>query len=139
MKSLTVPGTLDSLETIANYVIEVAKEAGLDTKDSYNLRLAIDEIATNIIIHGYQENNCEGDINISADLNEKNLTIFLQDGGPCYDPTQQPPEVDLDLPLEEREIGGLGIYLAMEGVDEFRYERINDKNHNIFVVNRRDS
>ncbi|HEY9797793.1 MAG TPA: ATP-binding protein, partial [Leptolyngbyaceae cyanobacterium] len=60
MKNLTVAGTLDSLDAIAKYVMAVAAATGLDKKTSYNLRLAVDEIATNIIIHGYEEAGREG-------------------------------------------------------------------------------
>jgi anti-sigma regulatory factor (Ser/Thr protein kinase) len=47
-----------------------------------------------------------------------------------------PDEDELNLPLEERSIGGLGIFLVLKGVDTFRYERINEHNRNIFVMNR---
>ena len=55
MESLTVSGTLDSLKTIAAYVLSAAENAGLEKKPAYKLRLAVDEIATNIIVHGYEE------------------------------------------------------------------------------------
>ena len=59
-EAITVPGTIESLDAIAKYIISVAAAAGLDKKASYKLRLAIDEIATNIIIHGYHEAGKEG-------------------------------------------------------------------------------
>ncbi|HXV96967.1 MAG TPA: ATP-binding protein, partial [Anaerolineae bacterium] len=64
MEALTVPGTLDSLSVIGKYVLTAAATAGLDKKVSYRLRLAVDEIATNIITHGYDEANLEGVIKI---------------------------------------------------------------------------
>ena len=136
MESLTVPGKLDSLRTIAEYVMNASKTAGLERKAAYNLRLAVDEIATNIIIHGYEEAGCEGNVALQADLNEKSLKITLEDTGSRYDPTKKDPQDDLDLPLEERQIGGLGVYLAIQGVDQFSYERVGDRNRNIFVVHR---
>jgi serine/threonine-protein kinase RsbW len=134
MESLIVPGKLYSLRTIADYVLNAAKTAGLEKKASYNLRLAVDEIATNIIIHGYEEAGCEGNVNLQANLDEKSLTIILEDTGVRYDPTKKDPQDDLDLPLEERKIGGLGVYLAIQGVDQFSYARVGDRNRNIFVV-----
>jgi len=131
-----VPGSLESLGAIAKYVMAAAAAAGLDKKATYNLRLAIDEIASNIIIHGYQEAGEEGVLVCRAVVNEKALTIFLEDTGAPYDPTQHPPPDYLHLPLEEREIGGLGVYLAYQGVDEFLYERDGNLNRNIFIVNR---
>ena len=52
-----------------------------------------------------------------------------------YDATQQEKPDDLYKPLEERTIGGLGIYLAINGVDKYIYERHENSNHNIFIVN----
>ncbi|WP_019507606.1 anti-sigma regulatory factor [Pleurocapsa sp. PCC 7319] len=135
MKSLTVDGTVDAFEAIANYVMLVASQARLDDKTAYKLRLAVDEIATNIIIHAYEGAGIEGKIVLNAQFDEQALTIFIEDTGAEYDPTQQAKPDDLDQPLENREIGGLGVYLALQSVDRFIYQRIGDRNLNILVVN----
>ena len=138
MQSLTVPGTLDSLSTIADFVVTAAKQAGLDKKAAYRLRLAVDEIATNIIVHGYEEANYEGEVNLLLNIDDKTLTLTLEDTGVAYDPNQHlVPEADaLKLPLEQRPTGGLGIYLALQGVDKFIYERAANKNRNTVIMNR---
>ena len=136
MEPLTVSGTLDSLGAIAQYVISAATSTGLDKKATYKLRLAIDEIATNIVTYGYEEAGIVGDIFIQAKLEDDALTIFVEDTGSLYDSTQRNTPDDLDKPLEQRKIGGLGVYLAIQGVDKFIYERIANRNRNIFVVNR---
>lgn len=136
MEPLTVPGKLDSLKAIADYVMAAAAAAGLNKKASYNLRLAVDEIATNIIIYGYQTSGMEGVLDLRAKIDEQTLTITIEDSAALYDPTQQAPPKNLDAPLQEREIGGLGVYLATMGVDRFLYERDGNQNRNIFIVNR---
>jgi anti-sigma regulatory factor (Ser/Thr protein kinase) len=139
MPTLTLPGELDSLEPIAQLVIEQARIAGLDEKATYQLRLAVDEIATNIVIHGYQEHGMTGEIIISADYDERSLTVTLEDTSPHYDPFDrdiQRVEEDFNKPLQERQIGGLGIYFAMRAVHDFRYEYREGRNRNIFVVHR---
>jgi anti-sigma regulatory factor (Ser/Thr protein kinase) len=135
MENLTVAGTLDSLDAIAKYVMAVAAATGLDKKTSYNLRLAVDEIATNIIIHGYEEAGREGVLDLQAFVDEQTLTISIKDTGVPYNPNQRLTPDDLDQPLEQRKIGGLGVYIAIQGVDKFIYERVEDRNHNIFIVN----
>ena len=135
MEPLTVAGRLDSLGAIAQYVLAAAAAAGLDKKAAYKLRLAVDEIATNIIIHGYQKAGQSGVLVCEAILNDQALTISLEDTGIAYDPTAKPYPDDLDKPLEERRIGGLGVYLAMQNVDQLLYERIGNRNRNTFVVN----
>jgi anti-sigma regulatory factor (Ser/Thr protein kinase) len=136
MEPLTVPGTLDSLSMIGKYVLNAAATAGLDKKASYRLRLAVDEIATNIITHGYEEANLEGVLHLRAYIDETALAIVVEDNGAAYIPGQVSKRNDLHLPLEERQIGGLGVYLAIQGVDKFHYERLDTLNRHTFVVNR---
>lgn len=136
MEPLIVSGILDSLSTIAQYVLKASTAAGLDRKTAYKLRLAVDEIATNIINHGYEEAGIKGDIEIQAHIDDRTLKISIEDTGIPYDPTQKLPQTHLDRALEDRPIGGLGIYLALQGVDEFTYERTCDRNRNIFIIRR---
>jgi serine/threonine-protein kinase RsbW len=136
LSSLTVPGTLDSLKPIRDYVINATATAGLNKVLANRLRLAVDEIVTNSIVHGYDEAGIEGDIRIEADIDDERLMIVVEDSGPHYDPTQHnmPTQEDLSSPLDTRDIGGLGIYLAVNSIDEFRFEHVNDRNRNIFVM-----
>jgi anti-sigma regulatory factor (Ser/Thr protein kinase) len=136
MEPLTVSGTLDSLATIGKYVLDAAALAGLDKKAAYRLRLAVDEIATNVITHGYQEANRQGDLEVQVLLDEAALTLFLEDNGAAYIPDEVSAPDGLQRPLEERQIGGLGVYLAIQSVDRFLYERVGGRNRHTFVVNR---
>ena len=139
MPTITLPGALDSLEPIADLVLEQAGVAGLDPRASYQLRLAVDEIATNIVLHGYQEHGATGEIVVSAEVDEHSLTVTLEDTAVPYDPLDRDihqVEADFDKPLEEREIGGLGVYFAIRAVHDFRYEYREGRNRNIFVVHR---
>jgi serine/threonine-protein kinase RsbW len=135
-KRLTVPGHLDSLNDIAVYIMKTATEAGLDKKAAYRLRLAVDEIATNIITHGYDEAGLEGEIVVRSSIDDETLTIYLEDTGAAYNPQLNEAPHDLNLPLEERQIGGLGLYLTTRNVDKFVYKRIGNQNRHTFVVNR---
>lgn len=136
MQPLNVPGTLDSLSAIGHYVNEAALAAGLDKKIAYRLRLAIDEIATNIIVHGYQEAGMTGEVLVLSRMDKAALTIVLEDTSAPFDPRNLMRPDHIDKPIEERPIGGLGIYLAMENVDKFDYEYVNKRNRNIFIVKR---
>jgi serine/threonine-protein kinase RsbW len=136
MKPLTVPGTLASLALVREYVRAAAAAAGLDRKRSYRLELAVDEIATNIVNHGYREAGLSGDVEVRARNTARVLTITLSDTGVPFDPRRLTRPEQIDLPLAERPIGGLGVFLAMENVDEYRYEYVDGRNRNIFVVKR---
>ena len=138
MEALKVQGKLDSLGKIREYVKSAAKEAGLEKKASYNLCLAVDEIATNIITHGYNDNGLEGNIYLETKIDEQSLTIYIEDTAIPFDPKKKEvvTQEDLQKSLEERPIGGLGIHLVQESVDKFIYEYKGDRNRNILVVNR---
>ncbi|MGB0385882.1 MAG: ATP-binding protein [Ardenticatenaceae bacterium] len=139
MESLRVTGTLDSLSVIGEYIMKAANLAGLSKRKAYRLRLAVDEIATNAIVHGYMDASEEGDLIIRAAIDDTTLTITLEDSGPPYDARQTPPPSGMEAPLSERETGGLGVFLALQGVDQFDYERAGEWNRNIFVVKREES
>ena len=138
METLTVPGTIDSLGAIAEYVKQVATIAELNRKATYKLRLAVDEIATNIITHGYAEAGLTGEIYLSADLDNSSLTLAIEDTGIIYNPQKKAilQQEYFNQTLETREIGGLGVHLVLESVDEFRYEQTGDRNRNIFIMHR---
>ena len=131
---VVVPGTLGSLGPIREFVKEAAAEAGLDSKRTYRLQLAVDEISSNIVIHGYEEHGLTGDVEVRADIGPDSLTITLIDSAVAYNPLNRPEPDDLDAPLENRMIGGLGVYLAIKNVDEFLYRYVDGCNHNLFVV-----
>lgn len=137
---LTLPGNADklgdSLSTLRSYVADAARVAGLDTQYVNRLRLAVDEVAANIIMYGYAESPNAGVIDVNAVIDDDRLTIVLEDTGVPYDPTQRTLPDNFDDPLETREIGGLGIYLAIRNVDEFSYRRVGDRNINQFVMKR---
>ena len=136
MKPLTVPGVLDSLALIREHVRAAAAEAGLDRKRAYRLELAVDEIATNIVNHGYREAGRTGNVVVCAEVDAHMLTVTLEDTALPFDPRRLTRPEQIDLPLADRPIGGLGVFLAGENVDEFRYEYVNDHNRNIFVLRR---
>ena len=136
IKTLTVSANLDSLKPLADYVIQASEAANLDKKKTYKLRLAVDEIATNIITHGYEETDETGDITISGEVNSNSLKITLEDTAIFFDPREKlNTEVEIiNQSLEERNIGGLGIYLTISGVDDFQYKRVDNRNFNIFIM-----
>jgi len=138
MSRVVVPGTLDSLGALRRYAEEASVSAGLDQDRMYGLCLAIDEIATNTIVHGYNRNAIKGDISIRAEISDTELLVVLEDSAPEFDPRLlAPPAPDaLNSPLEERTAGGLGIYLALQNIDRFEYRRDGIFNRNSFYMNR---
>ena len=101
----------------------------------FHVNLAVEELATNIMDYGFSEGVHEFEIAFRSEPDC--VTIDLWDEGSPFDPTSDAPEPDLDATLEDRRIGGLGVYFAETLMDEMRYEREQDKNH-LTLVKRRD-
>jgi anti-sigma regulatory factor (Ser/Thr protein kinase) len=138
MRTITLPATLESLSPLGQFVLDVAAEGGLDNVAAYRARLAVDEIATNAVLYGGAGDAAGGVIEAIGEVTADAVTITVVDGGAAFDPRQTPPPADMHLPLEERAIGGLGVHLALTGVDRFDYQRIDGRNRNIFVLHRPD-
>jgi anti-sigma regulatory factor (Ser/Thr protein kinase) len=138
MDELRVTANLDVLSSIGAFVLKAAENAGLDRRAAYRLRLAVDEMATNIIVHGNPlEHSGDDEIRLTSDMDDQRLTITLEDRGPAFNPLDhESPEGHIDKPMEQRPIGGLGVFLAIRGVDSFSYERVNDRNRSTFIVRR---
>jgi anti-sigma regulatory factor (Ser/Thr protein kinase) len=136
LEEQTFPGTLDALAPVREYVANAAHAVGLERSATYKLCLAVDEIATNIVLHGYEEAGLKGDLKIGASVEEGKLVIRLEDQGKSYDPNLHvvPREEDLTLPLEAREVGKLGVYLALDGVDDLQYVATDHANIHRFIV-----
>jgi serine/threonine-protein kinase RsbW len=136
MKLKSFPATVDSLDSMRQHIKEVAQNAELGKKATYNLLVAIDEIATNIILYGYQDTGLSGNIDVTTEVLNNQLRVTFEDDAVPFDPTvrELPGKEDFELPLEERPIGGLGIYLTINGVTDFLYEYVNKRNRNIFIV-----
>ena len=134
MQPLTVPGTRESLEAVARFVQEASGEAGLARKAGYRLRQAVDELATNAIVHGYERSGQEGRLYLSAEIGDGQLSIVVEDTGPPFDPTAIARPESLDRPPEERQVGGLGIFLALRNVDDFAYARVAGRNRSTLTI-----
>ena len=138
MAELRVEANLAVLQSIGAFVLDAAEKAGLERRAAYRLRLAVDELATNVIVHGKPGAHSGDDqIRIVAEMDDRHLTIVMEDRGPAFNPLEQDGvEEHLEKPIEERPIGGLGVFLAIRGVDQFQYERVGDRNRTIFIAHR---
>jgi phosphoserine phosphatase RsbU/P len=130
MDNLMVAAIPDSLSSIREYVMAVAAAAGLGTKATCRLFLAVYEIATNALGHGNSGAYDKGTLRLQAHTDQQSLTLILEGTGEPYDPRHDPPRHRRNMSLEDR------LYLMTHAVDEFLYERVGDWNRNIFVMNR---
>ncbi|MGP3954838.1 ATP-binding protein [Nonomuraea sp. 3N208] len=117
---------------VADFIEALADEAGLTSRQAYWLRLATDEITTNIAQHGYRGG--AGVVDLSGAIEHDRLRVSIEDDAPRFDPTCYDPAPRLALPPGQREEGGYGLLLAMGKVDEFHYEYVGGRNRNTLIM-----
>jgi serine/threonine-protein kinase RsbW len=135
MQTVQFAAKFELLDEIREYVGHIAREAGFNDKDIYNIQLATDEAASNIIEHAY-ENISDGVLELSCGVQGSTITIILTDHGESFDPSEIPLP-DLQADLAERKIGGLGIFLMRKLMDEVHYETNAGKSNTLTLIKRR--
>lgn len=134
MQSVQFTAKFEFLDEIREFVGNIARAGGFGAKDVYNIQLAADEAASNIIEHAYEDVS-DGVLELSCGVSGNVITIVLVDHGESFDPATIPLP-DLKADLSERKIGGLGIFLMRKLMDEVRYESKPNKG-NILTMTKR--
>ncbi len=119
-ETATFPVSLDSLQSVCEFVTHFAEEAGLDEETIRAMELAVDEACTNIVEYAYRDRQ-DGTIECTCTDRDNSLVISLRDQGRPFDPMSV-PEPNLSANLAERRGGGLGIYLMRRLMDEIDFD-----------------
>ncbi len=117
-------GNEDMVTTIVAALKDALQEASVASHVSQQMQLACEEALTNIFLHGY---GGEGWIRVMCGMHDGAITLILSDKARAFDPTLV-LDPDIDEKLEDRPIGGLGIHLIREMMDDFTYQRSDDAN-----------
>ncbi len=125
--SVHIKNDLKEITRITEKFEDFADDNELSQRIVYDISLCLDELITNIISYGFTDDNVH-DIEVKFELHDKELKLILIDDGQAFDPTQKEDPIHLQHAVEERPIGGLGIYLVKKLMDIVKYKRINDKN-----------
>lgn len=135
MQTVKFTAKFEFLDEIREFVGGIAHAGGFNDKEVYNIQLATDEAASNIIEHAY-EGVGDGVLEISCGVKDSSITIILVDHGESFDPSDVPAP-DLKADLSERKIGGLGIFLMRKLMDHVHYEADPRKNRNTLTMIKR--
>jgi len=125
--SITMQPDAEDLENVFAAVEEFAERAEWPMNLVFQVKLILEEMSLNVINYG----GVEGDdpIDIKLKTEGDTVTIEIKDVGQPFDPIKDAPDPDLGLPLEQRPIGGLGLYLVRTMVDEMHYRWHDGHNH----------
>jgi anti-sigma regulatory factor (Ser/Thr protein kinase) len=124
-RELTLHNDVKQIELLTEFIEVLCEELGLDTMLTFNLNLVLEEAVTNVIMYAYPQNEDHTMTLKTWTEQSDNVIVFeLKDQGKPFNPIEEAPEVDTTLSADERQIGGLGIFLINKIMDEvaYRYE-----------------
>ena len=125
-KQIILENRIDELVRLSAFIDALGEEWSIAPEVVFNLQLALEECATNVIMYAYPPEEKQT-LLVTAELVEHDLVLTIEDGGLPFDPTQV-AEADTTLSAEERPIGGLGIFLVRQLMDTVAYQRVEGKN-----------
>ncbi len=124
--SITLKNKISEIILLDNFLEQLSEKWVAVAKHTFNINLALEEAVTNVINYAFKDNN-EHLINLDFSLENRELKITITDDGIEFNPLLK-EDPNTELSLEERKIGGLGIFFVKNIMDNIDYERINNKN-----------
>jgi len=121
------PAEVDRLPEVLAFVEEQLEEAGCPIKTQMQISVAVEEIYVNIASYAYAPGTGTAYLRVECTDDPGEATILFVDSGVPFNPLDR-PDPDLTLPAEEREIGGLGIYMTKKSMDELHYAYLDGQN-----------
>jgi serine/threonine-protein kinase RsbW len=125
METLKEKATLENLDMFLRFVKQFTQKEGFDTELSSELELVAEEVIVNVVNYAYPQE--KGDVEITLSMNDNIFSFCVVDQGVPFDMTLA-EDPDITLSIEEKEIGGMGIFFVKHIMDEIRYERKENKN-----------
>ena len=127
MREITLEATLDNVPKVTDFINEQLDNAGCPMKAQMQIDVAIDEMFGNIAHYAYEDGTGNATVQIEIQKDPSSASITFVDSGVPYDPLKK-DDPDVTLSLEERQIGGLGIFIVKKTMDDIKYEYKNGKN-----------
>ena len=134
MPKITLPAALENIEAATDFINEILEGAGCPMKAQMQLDVALDELMSNVAMYAYAPET--GDVTVSIKIldDPRRAVLTITDKGMPYDPLQK-EDPDVTLSADEREIGGLGIFIVKKSMDDMTYDYKNGKNVVTIVKN----
>lgn len=130
---ITLKNNIEEIARMTDFIEDICEQKDLDAAARFNIRLALEEAVTNVIMYAFPEGETH-EFDITVQESENSITFRITDNGKEFDPTSL-PEPDTTLPAEERPLGGLGIFLIRRVMDKVEYSRVDGINVLTLVKN----
>lgn len=123
---LVMDNDISQIPLLAGFVDQIADQTGIDMATAMGINLALEEAVTNVMLYAYPKDQ-KGAVHLKAILKPDSIEFVLWDAGVPFDPTKA-PKADITLSVEERAIGGLGIHLVRNIMDDVSYKHEDGMN-----------
>ena len=127
MKELTIAATVENIETVTDFVNEHLEALDCPIKARMQINIAIDELFGNIAHYAYHPKTGDATVRVEVIQEPLSVVITFIDQGVPFDPLKN-EDPDTGLSAEERDIGGLGIFMVKKSMDEISYVYRDGKN-----------
>lgn len=127
MKEITLTAAIDSITTVTEFVDRELEELGCPFKAQTQIDIAIDELFSNIARYAYNPEVGMATVRIEVEENPLSVVITFMDNGIPFNPLEK-ADPNTNLAADDRDIGGLGIYLVKKSMDGISYEYKNGQN-----------
>lgn len=127
MYELVIEASTEQLDRVLDFVNEILEKNEIPMKARVQLDIAVEEIFVNIAHYAYSPGIGMATIQVQVINNPKSVEVSFIDEGKAYNPLEK-EDPDITLSAEEREIGGLGIFMVKKSMDDMRYEYLDRKN-----------
>ena len=127
MKELTVDAAIENIPAVTSFVEEQLEQVGCPMKAMMQINIAIDELFGNIAQYAYTPKTGKATVRVEVTEDPMAVVITFIDNGVPYDPLAK-ADPNVSLPANERQIGGLGIFMVKKSMDEINYEYKNGQN-----------
>lgn len=126
-KQLTVEASTDNLQKVMDFIGSNLNEIRCDAKNKTKIEVSVEELFVNIASYAYSNKEGNAEISFDFDAASRTVSIVFADSGIRYNPLEK-EDPDITLSAEERQIGGLGIFMVKKYMDEVLYDFVENKN-----------
>src|SRR5574344_1263088 len=126
-KDLCITNNINELDKLEGFINDIAETCEWPMPLTMNINLALEEIVSNVVFYAYPKDT-QGTADIEITNYDTYIVFKVTDSGKPFNPLAKSMDIDISLPAEQREIGGLGIFLTRKIMDEMEYLRKDGQN-----------
>jgi len=126
------PARLGAFEQVQGLIEEFGSLAGLGREDRHKLTLIVEELFTNTVVHGF-DGDSDSEIGVTFEETGEGLLLIYEDAAPPYDPVAAGRRTDIEATINQRRVGGVGVFLALGLTQKAHYSYVNGRNRIAFT------